>query len=370
MQAGVAAVLSILRSSAVVVDESDHVLKASAPAYAFGLVRGDTVVVPELLDLVAQVRRDGQIRERDIDLPAPDGGFSPHPHRARRPARRPAGAGPRRGPHPREARRGGAPRLRRQRQPRAQDPGRRDPAARRGRHRRLRRPRGRAALRRPDAHRERPALQARAADHRALPAAGQRPARDPGHGRPRRRSRRPRSTPAPWRRPPRTSPSTRAASPAWRSSAPRSRSARRSATSSPTPSPTPATGSRVVVTTRSEGDEGADLGRRPGHRHPGRGHRPHLRAVLPRRPRAAPLDRRHGPRPLDRQARRGHPRRRHLGLVGPGPGLDLHPHPPPQRRARPGLGTDHHPGRGRRTRATRERPPKPRHAEHSRRHRR
>ena len=42
VQAGVAAVLSILRSSAVVVDESDHVLKASAPAYAFGLVRGST----------------------------------------------------------------------------------------------------------------------------------------------------------------------------------------------------------------------------------------------------------------------------------------------------------------------------------------
>ena len=36
VQAGVAAVLSILRSSAVVVDESDHVRKASAPAYAFG----------------------------------------------------------------------------------------------------------------------------------------------------------------------------------------------------------------------------------------------------------------------------------------------------------------------------------------------
>jgi two-component system sensor histidine kinase SenX3 len=76
VQAGVAAVLSILRSSAVVVDESDHVRKASAPAYAFGLVRGDTVLVPELVDLIAQVRRDGQIRERDIDLPAPDGGFT------------------------------------------------------------------------------------------------------------------------------------------------------------------------------------------------------------------------------------------------------------------------------------------------------
>ncbi|MSW68723.1 MAG: two-component sensor histidine kinase [Actinobacteria bacterium] len=76
VQAGVAAVLSILRSSAVVVDESDHVLKASAPAYAFGLVRGNSVVVPELLDIVAQVRRDGQIRESDIDMPAADGGFN------------------------------------------------------------------------------------------------------------------------------------------------------------------------------------------------------------------------------------------------------------------------------------------------------
>ncbi len=76
VQAGVAAVLSILRSSAVVVDEADHVLKASAPAYAFGLVRGNSVVVPELLDIVAQVRRDGQIRESDIDMPAADGGFN------------------------------------------------------------------------------------------------------------------------------------------------------------------------------------------------------------------------------------------------------------------------------------------------------
>ena len=74
VQAGVAAVLSILRSSAVVVDEHDDVLKASAPAYAFGLVRGNTLVVPELLHLVAQVRRDGQIRESELDLPAPDGG--------------------------------------------------------------------------------------------------------------------------------------------------------------------------------------------------------------------------------------------------------------------------------------------------------
>ena len=41
--AGVATVLSVLRSSAVVVDDSDVVLKASAPAYSMGLVRGSAL---------------------------------------------------------------------------------------------------------------------------------------------------------------------------------------------------------------------------------------------------------------------------------------------------------------------------------------
>jgi two-component system sensor histidine kinase SenX3 len=63
---GVAAVLSVLRSSAVVVDDADVVLKASAPAYAFGLVRGTQLVSRELADLVSQVRRDGQIRETEL----------------------------------------------------------------------------------------------------------------------------------------------------------------------------------------------------------------------------------------------------------------------------------------------------------------
>ncbi len=62
----VASVLSVLRSSALVVDEQDEVLKASAPAYAFGLVRGNRVAVEELADLVRQVRRDGQIRETEL----------------------------------------------------------------------------------------------------------------------------------------------------------------------------------------------------------------------------------------------------------------------------------------------------------------
>ncbi|WP_121257935.1 sensor histidine kinase [Nocardioides ferulae] len=63
---GVATVLSVLRSSAVVVDESDLVLKASAPAYALGLVRGTRLASDQLAELVHQVRRDGQIRETEL----------------------------------------------------------------------------------------------------------------------------------------------------------------------------------------------------------------------------------------------------------------------------------------------------------------
>jgi two-component system, OmpR family, sensor histidine kinase SenX3 len=66
---GVGAVLSVLRSSALVVDTDGTVLKASAPAHALGLVRGNQLVVEELADIVGQVRRDGQIRERDLVLP-------------------------------------------------------------------------------------------------------------------------------------------------------------------------------------------------------------------------------------------------------------------------------------------------------------
>lgn len=68
---GVATVLSVLRSSAVVVDDNDVVLKASAPAYAMGLVRSTTLVSPQLADLVSQVRRDGQIRETELILGRP-----------------------------------------------------------------------------------------------------------------------------------------------------------------------------------------------------------------------------------------------------------------------------------------------------------
>lgn len=68
---GVATVLSVLRSSAVVVDDSDTVLKASAPAYAMGLVRGQELVSHDLATLVRQVRRDGQIRETELVMARP-----------------------------------------------------------------------------------------------------------------------------------------------------------------------------------------------------------------------------------------------------------------------------------------------------------
>jgi two-component system sensor histidine kinase SenX3 len=70
---GIATVLSVLRSSAVVVDDADEVVKASAPALAFGLVRGNRLVSTELADLVQQVRRDGQIRETELTMPRSSG---------------------------------------------------------------------------------------------------------------------------------------------------------------------------------------------------------------------------------------------------------------------------------------------------------
>jgi two-component system sensor histidine kinase SenX3 len=65
---GVASVLSVLSSSAVVLDSEDRVLQASAAARAYGLVRGDELIVQELLALARQVRRDGEIREGEMEV--------------------------------------------------------------------------------------------------------------------------------------------------------------------------------------------------------------------------------------------------------------------------------------------------------------
>ncbi len=65
---GVASVLGVLKSAAVVLDEEDDVLMATAPAYALGLVRDGRLREAEVTELVGQVRRDGEIRRTDLDL--------------------------------------------------------------------------------------------------------------------------------------------------------------------------------------------------------------------------------------------------------------------------------------------------------------
>ncbi len=65
---GVADVLAVLRSSAVVVDRDDAVVKASAAAYAYGIAAGKELTHPELRHLARLVRRDGVIRESELEL--------------------------------------------------------------------------------------------------------------------------------------------------------------------------------------------------------------------------------------------------------------------------------------------------------------
>ncbi|MFF0111390.1 sensor histidine kinase [Streptomyces prasinus] len=66
---GVDTVLSVLRSSAVVLDEADGVVKASSAAYALGLVRGGKIAVEPMLQMARDTRRDGEIRQVELDLP-------------------------------------------------------------------------------------------------------------------------------------------------------------------------------------------------------------------------------------------------------------------------------------------------------------
>ncbi len=66
---GSAEVLAVVGRAFVVVDAIDGVVRASPAAYAYGLVRGHTVVHRELLDMTAGVRRDGVILEKELELP-------------------------------------------------------------------------------------------------------------------------------------------------------------------------------------------------------------------------------------------------------------------------------------------------------------
>jgi two-component system, OmpR family, sensor histidine kinase SenX3 len=66
--AGVAEVLSVLPSAGVVVGPHDEVLEATATARTLGLVRGTRIAVPELLQLVRSVRREGDGRIVDLQI--------------------------------------------------------------------------------------------------------------------------------------------------------------------------------------------------------------------------------------------------------------------------------------------------------------
>jgi two-component system, OmpR family, sensor histidine kinase SenX3 len=65
---GIADVLAVLRSSAVVVADDDSVVKASPAAYAYGIVARSDLTHPELRELARRVRRDGVIRESELEL--------------------------------------------------------------------------------------------------------------------------------------------------------------------------------------------------------------------------------------------------------------------------------------------------------------
>jgi two-component system sensor histidine kinase SenX3 len=65
---GVTDVLAVLRSIAIVLDSSDAVVNSSASAVSYGLVRHGELVHAELRQLARQVRRDGEIREVDLEL--------------------------------------------------------------------------------------------------------------------------------------------------------------------------------------------------------------------------------------------------------------------------------------------------------------
>ncbi len=68
---GASAVLTVLRSSALVIDRSERVVNTSPSAVALGLIDREHLVQPALLDAVRKVHRDGEIRELELEIPLP-----------------------------------------------------------------------------------------------------------------------------------------------------------------------------------------------------------------------------------------------------------------------------------------------------------
>src|SRR5690606_3579602 len=65
---GAEEVLSVLRHSALLLNDQLEVVKASPSAYAFGVVRQSQLAVDELRSLAEAVLRDGQIREAQLEV--------------------------------------------------------------------------------------------------------------------------------------------------------------------------------------------------------------------------------------------------------------------------------------------------------------
>jgi len=66
---GLVRVLAVLRSAAVVVDDTDRVVRASPPAYSLGIVREGRLVHAAIQDLITDVRTTGEIRDEELELP-------------------------------------------------------------------------------------------------------------------------------------------------------------------------------------------------------------------------------------------------------------------------------------------------------------
>lgn len=68
---GLSRLLDVLPGAALVVGADNTVLRASAEADSLGLIEGSRVDIPEVVTLVARVRRDGVIREEEFELRRP-----------------------------------------------------------------------------------------------------------------------------------------------------------------------------------------------------------------------------------------------------------------------------------------------------------
>lgn len=76
--AGVSEVLAVLTTSGMVIGPHDEVLEATTTARNLGLARGTRIAVPELLTLVREVRRDGRIRDVQLELTRGTGEATTH----------------------------------------------------------------------------------------------------------------------------------------------------------------------------------------------------------------------------------------------------------------------------------------------------